>query len=1612
MPIAKHFSKKVGVGGGKWHFPTGWGKPELDWGGTVFGTWEALYEPGEFERVRSDGTTVIGLVPDCRVFICGAEVTPDVSNVNVSNSFNGNKCDISLTNPRGRYEISRADLRKKWREDKDVLAAYNYDIFKRQDPFQFEKFMDQLSEVTIGKKRTEQIKKGLTAAVQLDKFLFKRRIPEIRGTTRQIFEIKHFSGITKRIGDVVFDYRDPVYVFFKGRFSPYWYFAFSGIVVGWDDEDAYQSTQEIKIKCEDITSLWKRTKLTKKAAFYPSARMENRLRTTSQKTRGRYTDDLSTELSFSSLIKIIAFSYDYGSKAFNCHASSPGTSYRQALSRFDRQEIYEEAKQNLHLGASIDTTFMFTKNRTVFRNTHNTIKTSEISYPKQLKSSIFTGSAPFSFTGGPNNYPFSPNNSLYLQLNEIELPEFQAKNVKPYLDISVRFWESDHSINKKFNKADKKGANKGTGWEDTRAYGIAGTHPALTYDFINNFNIINTIWEECYKKTTVLDSLIMTPLDKIRSSLVGSPTEAIKNKVTTQTTPEGTQYNLFRPRLFLIVPQKFADRIRTQKGTITKIGELFDEEKTTVYTYLHQKLKAVEYIMYSTPMGDIVIEPEMYDSHPLEFSNPIEARNIIKKDTWVKHRVTSADYSKRGQVRYDKAYFYDTQVNHPFFLTEKDRIRCTQTFKHELVYTGIVVQGGQTPLGGVHDVMDDKTSKVVSYIANRRGVRGHSGQGNTNSFAWGIYIADGFEKYFDSVGDQSDLAKAVENGQNAFNKAVLAHLLLNNKDVTIQSILDSFIDIVDKEDTNDKFYYLSRERKDSTISAALAKAADRSMSFDDTEIKEAIYKNEFNLLYNYRSWTVKQLMTPAPNKSTRNREKTNSSAKANQSAIKSLMGVSVQEYEEIIKIIDKINLTTSTVPGFNATSIFQMLDAYAPIAATGDAQIGDMWLKLYEKQKQLSSYKAYENFAVVTIEDEKKLASEGLYFPRTDMVKLYGYNPAEPVKNNFIENGIEAYDYAKTVFNRYLGKAFEIHMDIVGRPELLLNRTCYCERKDSIGLISNFSIKWSHGSTFSSSVTLNYVRKNAITYGYDLGEIDPFIGAADNEFFQNEANLFYKWNRLAEAGADALGNKLTEEITGTQKGQKTIVHTTEKQTAVDGSALKSSVDIVSSLPLVPVAVATAKEAGIIGDSIAYQCSLVDTPEEGAVSYKLVSGVSDTNIVQLYDGDLNELSIGNFLVFISGSVTEGAEISNISGNTVTLSFNLTNSYPTDTIVTRMDWLLSFATYPDYSDIETKGPFPVIAENNLMFSQTFTLVDIEKSDKWYTGRNIYPSNISWTRLSGGSETRTITTKVITSKESPKSAKDTARKLAGSLAGNLAKSALRGFLPLGGLYTTHDKIGHMEFDKRGFTEKVEKLSFARAHSLGQSHVEDEAIYNIVSDIEYHINDRTTRETKIEELTKEGEAILNKLESLTQEIDDLQQEINSTATADEKIPLTNKKVVLTAQQSDLQSESESIAAEIAKHDHIIEQYNYLLYGATEIPSDLGDYIYSAYKKYKSSEYDTVEEYYQQIPILESYYYRLYDYHMLLFGGEPEDWRVTETDPESITLGGHGSTPYYIKKA
>ena len=108
--------------------------------GIVPGTWAVPSDLAYLgiERYDTDNRCVIDLNPACRVFIAGCEVTKDVISVEMTNSMeSGGSCTITLANPRGRYCISRSDLRKKWREDKDILYFYDYEWYQQRERIGF-----------------------------------------------------------------------------------------------------------------------------------------------------------------------------------------------------------------------------------------------------------------------------------------------------------------------------------------------------------------------------------------------------------------------------------------------------------------------------------------------------------------------------------------------------------------------------------------------------------------------------------------------------------------------------------------------------------------------------------------------------------------------------------------------------------------------------------------------------------------------------------------------------------------------------------------------------------------------------------------------------------------------------------------------------------------------------------------------------------------------------------------------------------------------------------------------------------------------------------------------------------------------------------------------------------------------------------------------------------------------------------------------------------------------------------------------------------------------------------------------------------------------------------
>jgi hypothetical protein len=172
----------------------------------------------------------------------------------------------------------------------------------------------------------------------------------------------------------------------------------------------------------------------------------------------------------------------------------------------------------------------------------------------------------------------------------------------------------------------------------------------------------------------------------------------------------------------------------------------------------------------------------------------------------------------------------------------------------------------------------------------------------------------------------------------------------------------------------------------------------------------------------------------------------------------------------------------------------------------------------------------------VTLADLVEMRKKGVYDPRTDLVRTYGFKRGEAVVNQYIKNGQEAETYAKAVFNRILGEAHSINVTFVGRPEMWLNRPYFLERKDCIGLSRQYSISYKYGGDFISTTLLTYIRKNSLTYAYAMSGLDVIVGDHDNNYFYKQGRLYLQLQQAIQkagaTGTQVMSNLISSSIGG------------------------------------------------------------------------------------------------------------------------------------------------------------------------------------------------------------------------------------------------------------------------------------------------------------------------------------------------------------------------------------------------------------------------------------------------------------------------------------------------
>ena len=1109
----------------------------------VFGTHEFYYDTSEFDRVRDDGVSVIDLLPETRVFIGGSEVTKDVISVNVTHKVNGNTCEINLTNPQGRYEIQRQDLMKKWREDKDILATYDYKYFDKEkggiDLFKFlqsEDLENIATNAITGAARNSTI--GAVGGVVTSKLIQKgvdllTGVVPNKGTTRMLFEVKHTSGISKKAGDLVFDYRDPIYIFMKGRFSPMWYFAFSGLVTTWSENDAYGSDNSLSLRGEDIFYLLKKSKVQERGALYFAGNFENAIVNPSQKAATElYSDKENYPLR--DMVKRIMFGDDYFRYVENNHISTILGNIDPTTKGVDTS--YYESQVNTQ-----GSVFNQMRSSFGFKNTFNFTE-SNVKMSKTHVSDMQQRAH------GPNSMPLSHWQQVYFQLNELNLDQYV--NLKSYLNDSLRFWETKHKI------STSNPDNNYTGWSDNEAFGISGNHPALKASFIDNFDMLKYVWNEIKHSTSgddsKLDGVIISPYEKIIESVAGSPTEISRGPGQL-----GSNANLFRPRLFLTLPKKYQSD-HPLKASAFGAFELTQAKGRTIFEVLTSGVTNIDFVTYVSPMGDLFIEPNWYDTHPLEHMD-YPSGQVLRNTKVEKTKIRIPDINSESDIPVSlnfNAYDYRTTNDHPFFIMEKDRSRFSQSFSPENIKTKVTVRGSVSKSGAavIESAFSTEELNQLTLFS--------MDQQSDSSINTGIYVADGFKAKFKRLYKSfaAILKTKVDMLKQKYMDAKLQVFFSDNTlmmEMTVGDVIQSFQDmLIETNITEDS-------HKDINIL--------KKYKLDDTDITRIIAPLSIDTTYNLFISSTTPTENPQYIFAGKDTGLTVSTELLFRTAMPKLYGLYIQTLSDKEAVKDKtkpkvettslssitLGTTINTLLGIthtpsSSTVVGNLYDLYKntgnavkdsgvvdelanvnsccllitnatigaiTLSGSSDSALTDPITKAYNDYYQINDSANLPIKSVKTMGDIKFLQKLGLYNPRLDMVRRYGYNPnASEITNFYVSNGKEALYYATSMFQKLFSETTTFDIECLARPEFQLNRTYYCQRKDAIGLMTEFNLGWAYGSEALSNIKLTNIRKNVATYAYSLGaSLDEFDNNSpkNNKYFMNQADKYFLYQKMA-----------------------------------------------------------------------------------------------------------------------------------------------------------------------------------------------------------------------------------------------------------------------------------------------------------------------------------------------------------------------------------------------------------------------------------------------------------------------------------------------------------------
>ncbi len=841
----------------------------------VFGTFGVEFDPSEIESMNNRTNCYdVNLVPDCRVFIFGVDVTKDVVSVDTSSSLNNiGRCSISLANPRGKYVISKDDLRKKWREDKDILDAYTLKQFEKQFPKDFVSKALSLAGASI--ESTFDYFKKTYAAQTLNVI-----------STRMIFETKFYSGNIIKAGETVFGYRDPVLVFFKGRFSPFWYFGFSGVITGIDDSNTYGESSNINLECHDILHLWDKQHLMARSSMLPAGRYELRRVNTKNTAISKNIGDGSSDrefnisnigsLSFNKFIQFCGFGWSDLYSIHNNNLILNNIDKSKAAADLDSEKmvntlgdsvkftvendntidyfLWNWAQSSEQRGGKSDLISLRERIREIFAKCNMSKK--DFSDKDYMYLNYMFSQRPFAqgkspaliphpgglinghkdFTDkGPNSQRLSSWNLTYLQYIKIAPKVLKTQNEIPkWYEATLRFWEKNPTIPQ---TAEEVGDSV-TGWKDNDYFCVAGSHPAMTYTFLNNFNILPHIYREVVRSNDnssgfkPLDKLVVSPEDKIRELIVGSPTEydvGNKNNVNS------THANFFRPRLFFLAPRRYNTEKSAQASDFVDLS-LTETNTISCWGIIQDLCKNLDYNIYASPMGDIFIEPEMYDMHPKLFMEPTQYKNYYCDATSIPDPAvayknpSSTDYTKVSVDKKNTSWFGERSV-HPLTVMSKDIFRDTKTFQASQMATSVKITAAMTDIGETSltalfspigaSAIESAYQKSGTQLFPQMNIMANSFGLKIEDFRTHVYIADGFrETYSQDMGLTVDIDIPV--AEHALKKTIAYSIVETSFGATTwyaytKKIESTYYDLsysTSKEYDKNKNYIYTRIAKD------------------------------------------------------------------------------------------------------------------------------------------------------------------------------------------------------------------------------------------------------------------------------------------------------------------------------------------------------------------------------------------------------------------------------------------------------------------------------------------------------------------------------------------------------------------------------------------------------------------------------------------------------------------------------------------------------------------------------------------------------------------------------------------------------------------------------